>query len=188
MLAEEALTKWPKVIGVVSLIYAIGGMLCQVGAGAMTFLGGWLASLGGFKLDLPLSVKLIGAGLAVLTFCVGLLMLVGAVHLLRRRRAGPSLLKKWVVLRLVLILLGIVATIANAPAQVQIQRSMIEYQNDMLRQAGRTDRIVEKTDEELWQSAIRQAIIASGVFAVYPVFLGVWLSRKKITAEVQRWD
>ena len=79
MPAEEAVTKWPKVIGVVSLFYAIGGLLCQVGAVAMIFLMGWFASLGGFKLELPLSVKLIGVGLAVLSFCVGLLMVVGAV-------------------------------------------------------------------------------------------------------------
>ncbi len=114
-------------------------------------------------------------------------MFVGAVNLLRRRRSGPSLLRVWSVIRLVLIVVGLGTAIVLAPAQVELQRSLLEQQNDRLREAGMESRVKEKTDDELRQAAIRNGVIASGVFAAYPFFLGLWLSRRKVTEEVQHW-
>ncbi len=189
MLADDLPRKWPKVIGVISLLYALGGMLCQIGGVMSLYLTKWLARLGGFELDMeiPASLKVVQIGLATLTFCVGILMFVGAVNLLRRRRSGPSLLRVWSVIRLVLIVVGLGTAIVLAPAQVELQRSLLEQQNDRLREAGMESRVKEKTDDELRQAAIRNGVIASGVFAAYPFFLGLWLSRRKVTEEVQHW-
>lgn len=189
MLADDEPTKWPKVIGVISLLYALGGMLCQIGGVMSLYLTKWFARLGGFDLDMeiPASLKAVQIGLATLTFCVGILMFVGAVNLLRRRRSGPSLLRVWSVIRLVLIVVGLGAALVLAPAQVEFQRSLLEQQNDRLREAGMESRVKEKTDDQLRQAAIRNGVIASGVFAAYPFFLGLWLSRRKVTEEVQHW-
>ncbi len=189
MLADDLPTKWPKVIGVISLLYALGGMLFQIVGVAMLYLTKWLARLGGFELDMeiPASLKAVQIGLATLTFCVGILMFVGAVNLLRRRRSGPSLLRAWSVIRLVLIVVGLGTAIVLAPAQVELQRSLLDQQNDRLREAGMESRVKEKTDDELRQAAIRGGVIASGVFAAYPFFLGLWLSRRKVNEEVQHW-
>ncbi|MEE9131472.1 MAG: hypothetical protein V3T84_15755 [Phycisphaerales bacterium] len=189
MLADHLPTKWPKVIGVISLLYALGGMLCQIGGVMSLYLTKWLARLGGFELDMEISasLKAVQIGLAALVFCVGILMFVGAVNLLRRRRSGPSLLRAWSVIRLVLIVVGLGTAIMLVPAQVELQRSVLDQQNDRLREVGMASRVKEKTDDELRQAAIRNGVIVSGVFAAYPFFLGLWLSRRKVTEEVQHW-
>lgn len=189
MLADDQPTKWPKVIGIISLLYALGGMFLQIVGVAMLFLMKWLTRLGGFELnmEIPASLKALQIGLATLTFGVGIMMFVGAVNLLRRRRSGPSLLRAWSVIRLVLIVIGLGTVIVLAPAQVELQRSLLEQQNDRLREAGMESRVKEKTDDELRQAAIRNGVIASGVFAMYPFFLGLWLSRRKVIEEVQHW-
>ncbi len=189
MLADDQPTKWPKVIGVISLLYALGGMLLQIVGVAMLYLMKWLTRLGGFELDveIPALLKALQIGLATLTFGVGIMMFVGAVNLLRRRRSGLSLLRAWSVIRLVLIVVGLGTAIVLAPAQVELQRSVLEQQNDRLREAGMESRVEEKTDDELRQAALRGGVIVLGVTAVYPFFLGLWLSRRKVTEEVQHW-
>ena len=137
--------------------------------------------------DIPGILRL-SLGLQVLAaVCLGAMMLIGAVNLLRRRRAGPRLLKRWAILRMLLILIAVVLLVLTALAQVDMQRSVQDFRNDMLRDAGRTDAIKESTDEELWQLVMLQGGIGVLVTAIYPVFLGLWLSRKKIVAEVDRW-
>jgi len=187
LVADEPQTKWPKVIGVISLIYAIGGLLCNTFNGVWLGVADMIPEMFRGGVEIPPIVRIAGIVQAVLTLGVGILMVMGSVSLLRRRRAGPGLLKKWVLLRMALLLLAVVAMVLTGPAQTQMHRSILEFQNDMFREADMTDRIVEKTDEELWQKAMLQGGIAAGLFAIYPVFLGLWLSRKKITAEVEQW-
>ena len=177
---EPEETKWPKVIGVISLIYAIGGLLCATTSGIWLGLSPMLPMFRGGA-DFPGILRASGAIQCILTFGVGILMVVGAVSLLRRRRSGPGVLKKWVVLRVAIILLSVVVMVLTGPAQIQMQRSMLDLKNDM------SDQNVEKTDDELWHTAMLQGGIGAGVFAIYPVFLGLYLSRKKITAEVEQW-
>ncbi len=183
--AEES--KWPKVIGVISLIYGLMGLLCNTIIGVWLGVADMIPEMFRGGVELPLIVRIAGIVQAVLTLGVGILMVMGSVSLLRRRRAGPGRLKKWVLLRMALLLLAVVAMVLTGPAQTQMQRSILEFQTDMFREADMPDRIVEKTDEELWQKAMLQGGIAAGLFAIYPVFLGLYLSRKKITAEVEQW-
>ena len=183
--AEE--TKWPKVIGVISLIYGFMGLLCNTFNGVWLGVADMIPEMFRGGVELPLIVRIAGIVQAVLTLGVGILMVMGSVNLLRRRRAGPGLLKKWVVLRMVLIVAAVVVMVLTGPAQIQMQRSVQDYTNDKWRDAGMTDRIVEKTDDELWRTVIIQGGIGFGLTAIYPVFLGFWLSRKKITADVEQW-
>jgi len=183
--AEE--TKWPKVIGIISLIYALGGLLCQGGVAVSTALGDAIARFFGADITTPVVLKAIGIMVALTTFAAGVVMLAGAIKLLRRRRSGPSLLRKWVVMRIALVLIGVVVMVLTGPAQTQMQRSMLDFQNDLARERGQMDRIQERTDDELWHTAMLQGGIFAGLFAIYPVFLGLWLSRKKIAAEVEQW-
>ena len=185
--SDEPQSKWPKVIGIISLIYALIGLTCTTTEGIWLGVSGMLPEMWRGGADPPRIIQVTGIAQVVLTLGVGILMVTGAVSLLRRRRSGPGLLKKWVLLRMALLVLAVVAMVLTGPAQTQMQRSILEFQNDMFREADMTDRIVEKTDEELWQKAMLQGGIAAGLFAIYPVFLGLYLSRKKITAEVELW-
>ena len=184
---DELETKWPKRLGVISLIYAIGGLLVQALGAAWAVAGEWLLGLGNFEIEIPVLVKLVQGGMVVVASILGFVMLVGAINLLRRRRSGVSLLKAWAVLRMVLVLVGLVAAILIMPARVDMQRSIAEQTNEKRREAGLTTGMQETDDEKIRAKIIRSSVIMSGVVAAYPLFLGFWLSRRKVGDEVSQW-
>jgi hypothetical protein len=178
--------RWPKVIGIISLIYAIGGLLCQ-GLGALnSVMGEWLASLGGIDITMPPAMKIIGAASAVVTSIVGLVLLFGAIGLLRRRKSGLSLHKAWAAMRLVLIVIGLGLGVVMIPAQVDMQRSITEAQNRRLREANRPE--ITFDENAIVQRSKIMLGAMTGATAIYPLFVGFYLSRKKIAAEVEDWD
>lgn len=184
---DELETKWPKKLGVITLIYAIGGLLVQAFLALMTVAGEWFLGLAKIEIEIPMSVKLIEGGAILLAASLGILLIVGSINLLRRRRSGVSLLKAWAVLRLVLVLVGLVTAILIMPVQVDMQRSIAEQTNEKLREAGRTGGMQETDDEKIRPKIIRRAVIFSGVLTAYPLFLGFWLSRRKVGDEVSQW-
>jgi hypothetical protein len=185
-LPEQVESRWPKVIGVISIIYACGGLLCQTGYGLATFFGDALARMGGMDFTIPLTIKVFAASAACMALGLGIVLLTGGIRLVQRRRSAVKLLKVWVALRLALILYGVVVTVLTAPANIQFQRSMIEAQNDMLRESGQPE-IPVPADEQLWRSMMINTGIFSALFAAYPVFVGVYISRRRINQEVQDW-
>ena len=146
---------------------------------------GWLLGLQSIEVEMPVLLKLTQGSMIVIVFVIGIVMLVGSIKLLQRKRSGTSLLKKWVMLRLVMVLLGLVLSVITLPAQVEIQRSIKEQTNEIRRKAGTSE---EKIDDEKIQFTIMlTAVIFSGGVSIYPLFLGFYLSRKKITEEVNSW-
>ena len=180
---DDEETKWPKVIGVISLIYAIFGLLCQSGYVIVTAFADQFMRLASIDVATPVALKATGIVLAVGGIALAILMLVGAIKLLRRQRSGVSLLKKWAVMRIVLILVGVIAGVLMAPAQVDMQQQVLEAQRDRLPPG----QIPDRTDDQVWRGMMIQMGVFSALFAAYPVFLGFWISRKKITADVDRW-
>lgn len=180
-------SSWPKTIGIISLIYAIGGLLCNFPSRLITVVMDKALALRGMEIELPTLVKLTVGALAVVIFVLSLFMLVGSVKLLRRKRSGISILRTWAVFRLVVVLLWLVVSILIAPAIIELKKS-IQYQtNEILRDAGQGSRVKKIDDEKLQTAVMRDTVIEAGVFSIYPLFLGFYLSRKKITEEVQTW-
>lgn len=187
--AEAPPTKWPKVLGVISILYAAGGMLCAAGTGISVFFMDALMKMGGMDMSTPLIVKLNGVISGFLVFVLGVIMLVGAVKLLQRKRGGPKVLRVWALLRVVMILVGVLTTVLTAPAQIQFQRAIADAQEQRLREGGRADAIPPtQSDEQIWRHMLMMVGIFSAALAIYPVFLGFYLSRPKITAEVDQWS
>src|SRR5205823_4286407 len=96
---EAPPSKWPKVIGVISLIYACFGLLCAVGIAASSFFMEQLMKLGGMDVVTPAIIKINGVVGGFLMLIAGVILLTGAVSLLRRQRGGIKLLKIWAFLR-----------------------------------------------------------------------------------------
>ncbi len=183
---DDQETKWPKVIGVISLIYAIIGLLCQSGYAVLTGFSDQITGFFGPEVTTPVLLKAIGILLAVGGLSLGVVMLVGALRLLRRERSGVSLLKKWVVMRIILVLIWVIAGVLIAPTQIEIQKQAMDARRASL-PADQAAGIPDLTAEQMWRWMMIQMAGLSVVFSAYPVFLGVWLSRKKITADVERW-
>ena len=182
------LSKWPKVIGVMSLLYALGGLLCQTGMGAMGVFGDMLMRLGGSDMTMPIAVKIINGTLAVAGLGVGIYMLIGSIALLRRLRSGVSILRNWAVARLVLLLVVCVAAVINAPTNIAFQKAGVEMRNAQALEADMKDRVRPVPgDDELHRQLMIQTGVFAGVLSVYPMILGFYLSRRNVTDEVADW-
>ncbi len=181
-------SRWPRVIGVISLIYGIGGLLCAVGVGFSTMLSEWLMSLGGMKVEVPVVMKTVAVVSSLLALILGIIMVSAATGLLRRRRGGVTWLKRWAILRLGLLLAGVVVNVLTVSSQIQMQREILEAQNKMFRENNMESRIVEIDEHSLWRKIMLQSSIFTGLLAVYPVFLGLYLSRRRVVEEIQEWD
>lgn len=180
-------SRWPKVIGVLSLIYALLGMLCAFSTVGSPWLTEWLTRLGGVPMEFPVWLKITAVISGLLNVILGFIMFFGAINLLRRRRSGVSMLKFWAVSRIALIVLGFGLNVIMAPQNIEFQRQVVELQNERVRDGGRPDLVQEFSDEELWQRTLRNSAIFSGLIAIYPVFIGFYLSRRKIEDEMDEW-
>ena len=185
--ADIPQTKWPKVIGIISLIYALCGLLCQVGAGVGTFLSEFFMGMGGLDVTMPPQLKYSTPVIALISFCIGLILLFGAINLLRRRPSGVSLHKKWAVIRLVVLVIGIAVGIVMLPANIEFQRSVQEATNRLAIEGGRPDAVRQFDEDSKWLQGRIMLGVTSGLAAVYPFFIGFYLSRKKIDEEVAQW-
>ena len=184
---EDETTRWPKVIGTISLIYAIGGFLCVGVSVVNVFLGEFFAKMGGLDIEMPGILKVIGVIGGIFGVILGILMISGSVALLRRRAVGVARLKAWAVLRLILLVIMTTVGIVTLPAQMDMQRTIIEYQNDQMAEAGRRDMVQPFDEDAIWRRGVIFTGVFGGLAAIYPLFLGFYLSRKRINDEVSGW-
>lgn len=184
---EMPRSSWPTVIGTLSLIYAIGGLLCALGIMSSGFFTEAMMAMGGMKVQMPGIIKILSAVQGLLLLIAGIMLIVGSIGTLRRKRSGPGVIKAWVIYRLVLLVIGAAATILTAPAQVQFQRSMLDAQQQRIDESGGGMRVNNITDDQIWQRAMITMAVMTVLFAAYPVFVGIFLSRKKITSEISEW-
>ncbi|MDY7107535.1 MAG: hypothetical protein SYC29_02760 [Planctomycetota bacterium] len=182
-------TKWPKVIGIISLIYAIGGLLCQVGGVGWLLVGVPLfAGMAGVEIEVPAILIFVMIPQALLGLALGVMLLLGAVNLLRRHRSAVGTLKAWVVLRLILLVIGVGAGILTLPAQITLQEQAMEAQVQRAEERGSSIPPGMLPDREaLWTRGLIGTAVVTGLAAVYPLFLGFYLSRRKIDDEVAQW-
>lgn len=185
---EPPATSWPKVIGVISLIYALLGMTCStIGVVAQTFLMEFLMKMGNIDVQVPLFLKIVSIASLIIILPVGIYMLMGAIALLKRQPAGVTRLKRWAIIRIILIVLLFPMIFLSADMQIDIKRQTIEMQADQLREAGRSDLIQEYDEDKARRGVYIQHAIMNAVVAIYPFFLGFFLSRKKIEDETATW-
>lgn len=184
---EAPRTRWPTVFGVISIIYAIIGLSCA------TLQGAWLGAMdfipeifrGG--VSMPLGVRLAFLGLLAPVFVLGIMLLSGGIGLVRRRRSSIGLLKKWVIGRIVMLIIGAVVYVMTAPAQIEIQKQSYQFMAKMMEENGQKAPPPLPSDDQIWHRLLIQTGIVSVLIAVYPFVLGMYLSGKKVTAEVAEW-
>ena len=179
---------WPKTIGIFSIIYALGGMTCGIFSVGAPWLFEFMASLGGMDLTFPLLLKLMAAVTGIIMFVLGLMLIFGGIRLLRRKPAGISLIKKWVIARIVFLLISFTASVLTAPIQIDIQRQSNDFANEMAVKANRPNRVKEFDEDNAWRIVMIQAAVVTSLIAIYPLFLGFYVSRKKISDEVNTWE
>lgn len=186
-LPPEDTAKWPKVIGILSLIYAIFGMLCGVSYGAFLLLTPQMMAMSGAgELDLPARLKFIGIGLILFGVMLGILLIVAAVNLLRRKRTGVRLHLRWALLRMILMLFAAVSTLFTVRDNINFEKARIEAQNRAIVEQGRNP-IDMPSDDAIHKRTIITTAVICGMQSIYPLFIGFYLSRRKIREQISHW-
>ncbi|MCH7546296.1 MAG: hypothetical protein IID30_07835, partial [Planctomycetes bacterium] len=98
-LVEES--KWPKVIGIFSMVYALLGMTCQGFAVLIFLLIPVFQAMSGNDFDAPLMLQILTYVSFTIYVCLGIFLFMGGMRMLRRSTRGLANLKAWVVIRLV---------------------------------------------------------------------------------------
>ncbi len=169
--ASPARTKWPTVIGVLSIIVAALGLLIDL-AGTVSVIP-VLTELGAVG-AMVLIMYVLGIGFS------GWLG-VGGVMLLQRRAAAAMMLKLWagVYLATQALLIIVTAVLAMAASDSLLAE---------LAEEG-----VEAEVLEFLRGAWTLIVIGGSLFsflwlAIAPAFLLIWFRRKKIQREVESWE
>lgn len=188
-------SKWPLVVGTIAIIYGSIGVLFMCIAFAGVFLGPWLqASLAGMDpVPMPTLIFLSQVILLFFLVVIGIVLVYGGIHTLKRHARGPRAINIWVVSRLVLLVVGFISLMVTLQANVDYQIATQDAVRELMRSNGNTqeqiDTYVPEQDPAMMKSLmVTWSLIASGMFAVCPIVMGFVLSMKKIKAEWQQWD
>ena len=186
-LPPEDTSRWPKVIGIISLIYALFGMLCGISYAGSTIFTSQLLAMGGMKdVDLPMPIKLTVVALVVFDVALGVVLLMGAINLLRRKRSGVRLHLRWALWRMILILVAAATTIFTAKASVEFEKARLEAMNRTIEERGGEPREIPSV-ADLHRKTFINVAIFSAVQSIYPLFIGFYLSRRKIREQIAHW-
>ena len=185
-------SSWPGVIGWISVIYAIAGMLCG-GLGQLWAMVGfsWQLSMMGIDdvdLSLPPMVRFLQIVSLIVLLSLGIYMAMGSIALIRRQAVGLVRLRRWAVLRLVWCVLGFVLALLVLPTTVDQSMLVQEAINEQMQQANPNAPQGFSPDRDMqWMMSLVGVIIGTGIAAVYPVFIGVYLSSSSKKSESETW-
>lgn len=179
---------WPKTIGIFSIIYALLGLTC-----AFATVGSpWLTEFGsrffGLEMTFPPLLKIIAVASGAIMFILGLMLFFGGLRLLRRKPTGISLIKKWVIARIIFLLIGFSTTVLTAPILVDFERQGNDFRNEAVIEGNRPDMVREFDEDSAWRLVMIRTAVFTSIVVIYPLFLGFYLSRKKINDEVNTWE
>ena len=174
-------SRWPVIIGTIAIVFGILGALGGCGGLIMGPVvealfesmpiqqNPGLAGLSKWKhLTIPVSLS---------SLALGILLLVGGIGLYRRRRWGRRVLMGWAGMKMILVIFSAALQYQMAIDQAEAMRNEPGFQTLPAPMAS-----------------LLQSFGLIGVFIsvfwgwALPVFLLVWLSRRKIRDEVQSWS
>jgi hypothetical protein len=182
-------SRWHLIVGVIGLIYAILGMgMYLIGGVWMAFMPQFMSAMG-FKDLPPMPNAILVIGSMVVTFLIGFALLFGSIALLRRSQRCLPLLQFWVVARLILIVVGLIAGFLTMPAQVKYAKQVDDAVRAGLedRQAG-SSKGMPPFDEERQAMMSRYGLIGSSVVAIaFPLFVGLLMTSKRKRADIESW-
>ena len=178
---EEKPTTWPTVLGVLGIIWASLGLFCgcvglfqvplQRWGAEMQASAGQSNALAEAQLRVAEQFQVVMWGLIGVGFVFAIILLMGSINLIRRRRKAKSLLMTWAMASLLMLALN-----------VALQVMMYQATAAELNKAGDQSQI-----GQLWISAIIGGVMAIFFGLLPPVFLLIWFARERIKREVDQW-
>lgn len=174
-------TTWPTVCGVIGIIWGGLSLMCGCAGYFSVAMTRWSTSFipagspeaTQVKIQLEVMERFAIAMYALITgsLLLSVLLIVGSVGVIRRRRWSRKALAGWAMAGIILVLANLVYQYA---LHMATKARMSELGSSM------------PPGTEAMQIVMLVAILVFGW--AWPVFLLIWLSRPKIRDEVNRWD
>ncbi len=186
MSVEATAPQWAKSWGVFLIVYSCLGLCFGIGGGVMAALSPELAKMGGMT-DLPPvpgSLMALTWTMVVASVVLGIMLIQGAMALMKGRRSSAKLLIRWATVRIVLAGVGLIATQALATTQSRYNEAVHESVRAMT---------LERTKEDVGpysesSSATMQKWAVPGVtvlVCIVPVIVAVSISKRR--QEIEGW-
>ena len=190
---------WPTVLGFVSIVYAIIAFFANLASMAAPFLGPVGLRLAGVTIDPGMGLPgwIIAGTLVfgVVGVLLAILLVVGAVGLIRRTSSGVALLKIWSVLAasaaVLAIGFGSFTIEPNTDMQLEIQSAF----QDLIREQHPNDadqRIanagIDQDKDSMKKASIRNLAIFGSMPLLFPLLLGIFLTAKRREQEIAAWE
>ncbi len=187
---SSARSRWPIVLGSLCLAYGVIGMCVQGGSILFANFGGSLLKAQGVDIEMPpemvLAMNVQGAVLVPL----GVILSLGGVLLLMRRRVGAKLVLVWAAARVCMAVAGLIWGMMTVDATVDYSRGILESMarssNPEMAKAVQSE--LDKFDAVKARSdGIRNLVLATLGFSILPCVVGFMLTSTKRRAEVAAW-
>lgn len=183
VLGEES-SAWPTVIGVLCLFYALLGLVANGCTMLMVPFQETLFRVGGMDgVEVPRQIALatmIGGGLGLFAVVV---LIIAAMSLLRRGRRAIRWIQIWVVLQVLIAIQGVVVGYLLLDVNIELQQSIME---EVARKTENAS-IPTPSNEEMRASAIGNLVMLTGVSMIFPVVIGLLMTRKTWLKEARSW-
>ncbi|MDZ4753367.1 MAG: hypothetical protein SGJ11_02595 [Phycisphaerae bacterium] len=180
--------RWHIVVGVLGLLYGVGGMLLWLFMAASAILWKPMMKLAGVgDVEPPPGMLPMGA-LALGLVIVGGLLVIGSAMVLAQRPRGLTLLRAWAFSRLVLVAIGLALGIATMAGQVDFEIRFNEAMRDKVRaDGGDASRIPDVDRESAEQKARYMTLGFAVVLSAFPIFIAILTTSRRKIEEVETW-
>lgn len=169
---------WPTVLGVLSLIFSVGGVFIGASTALQPLIMSFASSIAGEQPAFAVARKwmYVSMGTGIVGGLIAIVLLVGAILLLRRNPVSIRILSVWAILKIIFALgSSVIATF------MQLEQAQAI--------AGTPTGGAPMPISANAMSAISiLGILMSLMWAMaFPFVLLVWFRRQTVRAEVQRW-
>ncbi|MCP4833293.1 MAG: hypothetical protein GY895_00875 [Phycisphaera sp.] len=190
---------WPSIVGGICIAYALFAFVANACGPASLFVGEIGLQMAGIEvkggLDLPRWIMVS----TVVTGAIGLLLAgllcIGGIGLIRRKARSLTLLKVWLVAAIVMtviqIVLGFLATDSNTDLSLRIQDAtvdMLRKQNPKLGSSEIKSMGLAQSEEDISSASIRNVLVVGAIPIVYPLVLGFFITSRKRVMQVEGWE
>ena len=187
---------WPTVVGISSIVYAAFGVLANGCGTAFIYLGNTglsMMGIDGADLQIPVWLKVVQTAMGLFGMGLAIMLVVGAVGLLRRRVAALRTLKVWAILAIVSSLAGIGIGFAAIQPNVELQMSIQDAIRDKIAKDGGDPNApqfddLNKDEETIRRESIRNLAIFGVVPIIYPAIVGFLITSRRRVDQAESWN
>ncbi|MDA0296547.1 MAG: hypothetical protein O3A31_11285 [Planctomycetota bacterium] len=188
---EAKRVRWPTVIGVISMIYAGFALIANGCGGASPFAMPFILRMSGLDMgDFQMAPWLlwVTVGSGAIGMIMAIVLFVGGISLLRRRRSALTVLKAWVSITVVLSILGLGIGFLAIEPNVQMQMEIQDATQKLVKERGGGADIPTTTADEMRSQSKIMLPIVGLLPIIYPVIVGFLITSRTRLEDAEAWE